>query len=186
MDTAWTTFIEKQKALAVQNDITLKRQAAKLYALEKREGVLTPEQVKAAAQLPWDHEKSILNTRQYDLITDKHKNEKMNGYYLLRDQDKALQNYCNYEAENDMQEDFESMSRKRDCILDILRILKDLGFPSNDLQQYVTENNIRSAAEIAASFSMSLEQKNPDLSTAQKSGRKGGKKSARAGSSERV
>ena len=49
MDTAWTTFIEKQKALAVQNDLTLKRQAAKLYALEKREGVLTPEQIKAAA-----------------------------------------------------------------------------------------------------------------------------------------
>ena len=113
-------------------------------------GSLEPGQIAAASQLPLDQQKSVLNTRQFDSITEKHKNEQMSGYYLLREQDRMFQSYCNFEADNDLSEEAaeEYQARKRDCILDILRLIKELGFPSNNLQQYVTDNKIKAPGEI--------------------------------------
>ena len=88
----------------------------------------------------------VLKYRQFGLITGKHKNEKIDAYYKMREQDKALQKLCNYEIEHGLNNDMvlEFIDRKNECILDIMRLLRELGLPSDNLNAFIRERNITS------------------------------------------
>ena len=53
----------------------------------------------------------------------------------MREQDRILQMYYRYEEANglDMELIVEYMNKKHECILDILRLLKELGMPFYEL-----------------------------------------------------
>lgn len=78
------------------------------------------------------------------MITAKHKNDMMDAYYLMRDQDRALQNMYRYEEEHDLTEDLivAYIDRKHEITLDILRLLKELGLPSAELEKYVKNHGL--------------------------------------------
>ena len=86
----------------------------------------------------------MLRLRQFAILNAKHKNDKLDAYYLLREQDRALQQMFRYEEEHDLESNVivAYMDRKHEIIIDILRLLKDLGFPSDELELYVKKHGI--------------------------------------------
>ena len=55
-----------------------------------------------------------------------------------------------YEEENDLESNVivAYMDRKHEIILDILRLLKELGFPSDELEKYVNKHGIGQVSKI--------------------------------------
>ena len=86
----------------------------------------------------------MLRLRQFSILSAKHKNDKLDGYYLLREQDRALQLMFRYEEDNELDSNVivAYMDRKHEIILDILRLLKELGLPYDELEKYVEKHGI--------------------------------------------
>ena len=81
----------------------------------------------------------MLKRRQFDLLTAKHKNNLLDAYEQLRSNDNTLQQYFLFKRNNHIEiENFSSYDdQKTRVILEILRLLKILGFPFIELQNYV-------------------------------------------------
>ena len=149
MDECWEKFIKEQKDLAKKAEILAKKNKAKDKEKEKvavvaaapTEAVTVEGEVPVA---PIIVKTAIFKLYQIQSITQKYKNDKMDQYYTMREQDRALQKYNNFEENEGIEEEKADGFReqKQSCILNILQLLKDLGLPSKDLQAYVNENNI--------------------------------------------
>ena len=80
----------------------------------------------------------MLKVKQLNLLTEQSKNEKLDKYYRMREQDRVLQRFFHYDQMNELGNEviYDYMQRKHDCFLDILKLLKQLGFPYDNLQTY--------------------------------------------------
>ena len=105
MNKTWEDFIANQKKISMKAEFLFKKQQLlqkQATIIDKKKGKkkdLKNEQDPAAAvqekTVPTEEEvnekPSMLKRRQFDLITDKHKNEQLELYEKMRSEDRTLQ-----------------------------------------------------------------------------------------------
>jgi len=90
----------------------------------------------------------------------------MDAYYKLRELDKTLQKYFQFEGENDLDEEAktEQLDRRHECILEIAELLQFLGLPSTDVQAYIREKNLTQSSKASVKPSTGTSDKKKGVS----------------------